>query len=47
MSDYQTITALVANVIYVCALYKLLHGFLTSKRPFWQECCLYGAAYMV
>ena len=47
MSSYQTITALVANVIYILVLHKLLHVFLVSKRPMKQQILLYMAAYVI
>lgn len=47
MTDYQMITAILANIIYVLVIYKLLHVFLTSQRSARQELCLYGAAYGV
>lgn len=47
MTDYQTITAILANIIYVLVIYKLLHVFLTSQRSTRQEFYLYGAAYGV
>ena len=47
MTDYQTITAILANMLYVLVIYKLLHVFLTSQRSAWQELYLYSAAYVV
>ena len=47
MSDYQTITAIIANIIHVFILYQLLHVFLENKRPLRQELGVYGAAYFV
>lgn len=47
MTDYQMITAILANIIYVLVIYKLLHVFLTSQRSARQELYLYSAAYGV
>ena len=47
MSDYQIITAALANIIYVAVLYKLLHIFFTSTRSRRQELALYAAAYVL
>lgn len=47
MTDYQMITAILANMIYVLVIYKLLHVFLTSQRSARQELYLYSAAYVV
>lgn len=47
MSNYQIVTAVLANVIYVRVLYKLLHIFFTTSRSRGQENALYGAAYVV
>lgn len=47
MSDYQAVTAILANIICVFALYKLLQIFFTTERSHKQELALYIVAYVI